>query len=41
MLLGYVCEDDTSETGFMAENEGEELYGVTHWMPLPAAPKGE
>ena len=37
MIIGYVCED--LNKGWIAENENELLFDVTHWMPLPEPPK--
>lgn len=39
MMIGYIGEAQDSDTGYLAENEGEFLYDVTHWMPLPELPK--
>lgn len=39
MLIGWVAEDIFSDTGYLAESEGEILGNVTHWMPLPEPPK--
>ena len=39
MLIGWVAEDMGSDTGYLAESEGEILRNVTHWMPLPEPPK--
>lgn len=41
MMIGYIGEAQDSDTGYIAENEGEFLYDVTHWMPLPEPPKKE
>ncbi len=35
MILGYVFEDETSETGFSAENGNVYMYGCTKWMEKP------
>lgn len=40
-LVGYVCENRESETGFLCESDGVVLNNVTHWMPLPQPPKEE
>lgn len=35
----YYCGDNMWETGqYMADTE---FCGITHWMPLPQAPKGD
>ena len=39
MLIGWIAEDIGSDTGYLAESEGEILRNVTHWMPLPEPPK--
>ena len=39
MIIGYVFQDETYESGYGAENDNETLENVTHWMPLPEAPK--
>lgn len=39
MMIGYIGEAQDSDTGYCAENEGEFLYDVTHWMPKPKPPK--
>lgn len=39
MMIGYIGEAQDSDTGYRAENEGEFLYDVTHWMPKPKPPK--
>jgi hypothetical protein len=41
MLIGYVGEASNWDTGYECESDGEILPNVTHWMPLPEAPKGE
>ena len=40
MMIGYIGEAQNSDTGYLAENEYEFLYNVTHWMPLPESPNG-
>lgn len=40
MMIGYIEEAQDSDTGYLAENEYEFLYNVTHCMPLPESPKG-
>lgn len=40
-LVGYVCENCESDSGYSCESEGEILMNVTHWMPLPEPPKEE
>ncbi len=37
-LVGYVCENRESETGFLFESDGVVLTSVTHWQPLPKPP---
>lgn len=40
MIMGYLgSEAMGGETLYYAENEGEYLYYVTHWRPLPEPPK--
>lgn len=39
MIIGYIRDNEESETGYIAENECEILYDVTHWMPLPEPPE--
>ena len=39
MLLGYIYADAYSDTLYSAENDGEVLHNITHWMPLPEPPK--
>lgn len=41
MLIGYIGDSEYSDTGYAAENDGEHLSDVTHWMPLPEPPKEE
>lgn len=38
IIVGYISG---GEGCFVAENEGEILCGVTHWMPLPEPPEVE
>lgn len=35
MMLGYVFEDEESESGFSAESENEYMYNCVAWMPKP------
>lgn len=35
MILGYVFEDETSDTGFSAESDNEYMYGCVKWMEKP------
>ncbi len=35
MILGYVSEDKTSDTGFCAENENVYMYNCVKWMKKP------
>lgn len=35
MILGYVFEDETSDTGFSAESDHEHMYGCVKWMEKP------
>ena len=35
MILGYIFEDETSETGFSAENDHEYMYNCVKWMEKP------
>lgn len=37
--IGWLA--NSAEGGTVCIGDGIELYGVTHWMPLPEAPKGE
>ena len=39
MLIGYVGESLSWDTGYECESDGEILPNVTHWMPLPEPPK--
>ena len=39
MMIGYVCGNEYSTTGYGAESNCEFLSNITHWMPLPEAPK--
>lgn len=40
-IIGYVYEDEESDTGYSAENEGVTMYNCIAWMPLPEPYKGE
>ena len=35
MIIAYVYEDDTSDTGFSAESETQYMNNCIAWMPLP------
>lgn len=35
MILGYIAEDEGSETGFSAENDSEYTYNCVKWMEKP------
>ncbi len=35
MILGYIAEDEGSETGFCAENDNEYMYDCVKWMEKP------
>ncbi len=35
MILGYIVEDEISETGFSAESEHEYMYNCVKWMEKP------
>jgi len=35
MIIAYVYEDDTSDTGFSAESETQYMYNCIAWMPMP------
>lgn len=35
MILGYIAEDERSETGFCAENDNEYMYDCIKWMKKP------
>ena len=35
MILGYVFEDETSDTGFSAESDHEYMYSCVKWMEKP------
>jgi hypothetical protein len=35
MILGYVSEDKTSDTGFCAENDNVYMYNCVKWMEKP------
>lgn len=35
MILGYISEDEGSETGFSAENDSEYMYNCVKWMEKP------
>lgn len=35
-LIGYISENEESDSGYSCESEGEILMNVTHWMPLPS-----
>ena len=35
MIIAYVYEDDTSDTGFSAESDTEFMYNCIAWQPLP------
>lgn len=35
MILGYVLEDKTSDTGFCAENDNVYMYNCVKWMEKP------
>jgi len=35
MILGYVSEDKTSDTGFCAENDNVYMYNCVKWMERP------
>lgn len=35
MILGYVSEDKTSNTGFCAENDNVYMYNCVKWMEKP------
>ncbi len=35
MILGYVSEDKTSDTGFCAENDNVYMYNCFKWMEKP------
>ena len=37
--IGWIANSE--EGGVVCVGDGIELYGVTHWMPLPQPPKGE
>lgn len=37
--IGWLANSE--EGGVVCVGDGIELYGVTHWMPLPEPPKGE
>ena len=39
MIIGYLYEDNVSESNWSAENNEVVLYDVTHWMPLPEPPE--
>lgn len=40
MIMGYLGIEAWAERPlYYAENEGEYLYDVTHWMPIPEPPK--
>jgi len=38
MIIGYVSYDNVYKY-YMAENDHEALFNVTHWMPKPELPK--
>lgn len=38
-LVGHICVDFESDTGFMCNSEYIILPNITHWMPLPEPPK--
>ena len=40
-LIGYICEDNGSDSGYRAENDTEEMDEVIAWMPLPGEYKEE
>lgn len=40
-LVGLVYADEMCKTGFYCESNGEILFDVTHWRPLPEPPKGD
>lgn len=35
MILGYISEDEESETGFCAENDNEYMYNCVKWIEKP------
>ena len=35
LLIGHPYKDETTNTGFSAESEGEYLFDCIAWMPLP------
>lgn len=37
-LIGWICENAESETGYVCESKNEILYDATHWMNKPAPP---
>ena len=41
MIIAYVYEDNTSDTGFSAESETQCMYNCVAWMPLPEPWKEE
>ncbi len=40
MIIAYVYEDNTSDTGFSAESETQCMYNCVAWQPLPEPWKG-
>jgi hypothetical protein len=38
---GWLCEFGNQYWNIIGERGGRTMDSVTHWMPLPAAPKGE
>lgn len=35
MILGYIAEEETGETGFCAENDNVFMYNCVKWMEKP------
>jgi hypothetical protein len=35
MLIGYLCTDEGSDTGFLAESDGECLVDCVAWREKP------
>lgn len=36
-MIGWVCEDETSDTGFSADSDECHMHNCVAWMPLPEA----